>query len=555
MAGSRVLIMHDWKKQLEVRLSKLGVGPAKEAAIVEEWVQHLQDRYEDLLNEGASEQDAYAAALSELKDSDLIALRPTPADPIVPIGASGSGNILGDLWMDLRFGLRTMRGSPLFTAVVVLTLALGIGANTTIFTVINTLLLNPLPVQKPSELVAVATIDTQKAHGAGPLLPLSYMNLQDLRQKNSALTDLAGYTSILALTMSKGSGSERVFAELVTANYFETLGLQPVAGRFFLPEEDRDPGTHPVAVVGYGAWQNKLGGVSDVVGRTLRLNNMVYTVVGVAPQGFKGINAIFGPDFWIPAVMAEEVQPVQLHNALEERSMLEFHGAARIKPGVKMVQAEANLKTVASALEKEFPEPNQGRGIALTPLADAALGDTRQPVLFGSVVLMAIVGIVLLIACSNVANLLLARAAGRKQEIAARLALGASRSRLVRQLLTESSLLGLMSGVLGLFLAREGCKLLWSFRPPEVAANFVEPETGFARIRLRARGVVDHGSDFWNRPGAASVAYRHRGSTQRRDAHGLPKPPRTPLRKCASGSASRLIAGFIDHRIAVSAKH
>lgn len=468
--------MHDWRTQIEGRLSRLGMEPAKEAAMVEEWVQHLQDRYEELMNAGVPEPEAYRAALAELKESDLNALRPVPVDHSIPAGATAKGNILADIWMDVRFGLRTMRKSPVFTGVVVLTLALGIGANTTIFTVINTLLLNPLPVQSPAELIAVATVDTQKARGSGPHQPLSYLNLEDLRHKNTALMDLAGYTSVLALTLSKSSGSERVFGELVTANYFETLGLRPVAGRFFLPEEDHDPGAHPVAVVAYGAWQNKFGGASDIVGKTLRLNNLVFTVVGVAPQAFKGINAIFGPDLWIPAVMAEQVQPVQLHDALSERSMLEFHGAGRLKPGVTMRQAEANLKTVAAALEKEFPEPNQGRGIAVTPLGDAALGDTRQPVVYGSAVLMLIVGIVLLIACSNVANLLLARAAGRRQEIAARLALGASRSRLVRQLLTESSLLGLMGGALGLFLADQGCKLLWSFRPAEVAANFVDPK-------------------------------------------------------------------------------
>jgi predicted permease len=407
--------MPDWKEEITRRLAGVRLDAAREAGIIDEWEHHLEDRYDELLAAGTSPDVARRTVLAELNNSDLLpgTLGHSPSAEPVPVGAARSGNVLTGLWHDLRYGARMLRKSPAFTAVVVLTLALGIGANTTVFTVINTLLLNPLPVEKASELVAVYTFDGRTTSNAGRLLLTSYPNLKDYQEKNQAFSSLAGYTPVILLTMPRGAGTEHPFAELVTRGYFETLGIRPLMGRFFLPEEQSTPGTHPVAVIGYGAWQQRLGGDPGIVGRTVKLNNVVFTIVGVAPQGFKGVNAIFGPDLWIPAMMSQQIQPIH-RDALQDRGALDFRAVARLRPGITTSQAEANLKTLAVALEKEYPEPNQGHGITLRPLSEAALGDARQPVVFGSAVLMAIFGLVLLIACSNVANLLLARAAGRR---------------------------------------------------------------------------------------------------------------------------------------------
>jgi predicted permease len=466
--------MPEWKDEIRRHLAGLRLAPAREAEIVDEWAQHLEESYEELRSEGATDDEARRAVLVTLSVPNLTAGRRDP----VPPGAIRSGNIGADLWQDLRYAVRTLRKSPAFAAFVILTLALGIGANTTVFTVINTVLLHPLPVKSASQLVAVDTLAANAASRSGRLLPVSYLNLEDLREKNQVFLNLAGYTPPMPMTLTlsttASAGSERIFAELVTANYFETLGLRPIMGRFFIPEEDHTPGAHAVVVIGYGTWRQRFGGASDVIGRTMRINGLVFTIAGVAPDGFKGVNAIFGPDIWIPAMMAEQILPAQLRGALRERGEVVFHGAARLKPGVSMGLAEANLKIIAAGLEKEYPDANRGHTVALRPLSEAALGDTRQGALFGGAVLMAIVGLVLLIACSNVANLLLAKAAGRRQEIAVRLALGAGRGRLIRQLLTESTMLGVLSGVVGLALADVGCRLLWSARPAEVAQNFVD---------------------------------------------------------------------------------
>lgn len=389
-----------------------------------------------------------------------------------------AGNLVSDFLRNTKYALRSLGRAPAFSFFAILTLALGIGATTTVFTVVNTILLHPLPASDPSRLVSLYTTDVKGQKQSGSLLPTSYLNLKDYQNRSTALSSAGGFSPPLVLTLTENAESERLFGQLVTLGYFETLALQPVKGRFFLPGEISTPGSAPVAVLSYKAWKIRFHQDANIIGRTIEINGTPFTIIGIAPDGFLGVSAIFGPDVWVPATMAPQLLPLPMQDILRDREKPFFQAVGRLKPGINRSQAQANLQTIASSLQKEFPDANAGHTISVQPITAALFSSTggEAGARFVSAVLLGIVGLVLLIACSNVANLLMARAVKRQQEIAVRLAIGASRVRLFRQLMAESFVLAVFGGGVGLWVGYEGCHLLWSFRPADVARNLADPK-------------------------------------------------------------------------------
>ncbi len=376
------------------------------------------------------------------------------------------------LAQDVKYAFRTLAASPGFAAAAILSLALGIGANTAIFTLTDAVFLNPLPVQQASRVIEVYTFDhLTKTTGNLGRTGSSWANFMDVREQNQVFSGISAYTFGSVSITGRGEPKPQA-AQLVTANYFNVLGVNPFLGRTFLPEEERRP--TPVAILSYSLWRNEFGGDPQIINRTVELNSIAYTIVGVAPNGFKGTFSVGNPDVvWIPISMHAQALDGFSDSLFQNRRFRFMEIFGRLKPGVDDRQALADLQTIAARLERQYPKDNLGRTFEVSSLAESALDGIRDQAIRVTAALSVVVGLVLLIACVNLANLLLARSAKRAREIGIRSALGAGRTRLIRQLLTESLVLAVAGGAGGLLVGWLGSQLLWSFRPVDFSASSI----------------------------------------------------------------------------------
>jgi predicted permease len=376
---------------------------------------------------------------------------------------------LGALRQDLRYGARMLLKAPGFSAVAVISLAIGIGANTAIFSMVDKMLIRKLPVEEPDRLVVVNT-----SRGQGVSTGSNYPDFADYRARNEVFDGLVCYYQ-RAFTLSEGSRAERIQGMIVSGNYFTALRVRPAVGRDFLPEEDQTPGTHPVVVLGYGLWQRHFGADPGLVGKAVTLNSLRYTVVGIAPPGFNGTIAGSRPDVYVPIMMLGQILPPPSPDLLfgpRSRSSGWLNILGRLKHNVSRERAAASLTVLGGQIATAHPNADGSRIAPAFHMEDGSRGHTNllRDLRLPLQMLMATVGLILLIACANVANLLLARAGNRRKEIAIRLATGAGRLRLIRQLLTESVLLSMLGGGAGLALAASISGFLARFTPPNNAA-------------------------------------------------------------------------------------
>jgi macrolide transport system ATP-binding/permease protein len=375
------------------------------------------------------------------------------------------------LLQDIRYALRGLRRSPGFTLVALLTLALGIGVNSAIFSIVNAVLFRPLPVDRPDQLVNIyghtATASTHETH--------SWPNYLEYRQQTATLSDLIAYSNFFAHASFDGS-SDLVVGELVTDNYFSTLGIRPSLGRAFSGDEFDAIGGSPVAILSDGMWRTRFGGDPNIVGRTFRMNGRAYTVVGVAPATFGGMVPAVTAQMWIPATMAEAVEPLGSQRTsgrstgdtrFERRGQHWLWLKGRMKPGVTPAQVRSELETMAARLAVAYPETNALERVAVVPTTDVRINpDADRAIAPVGFVLVGAVSLVLIVACGNLANLMLARAAGRKREISLRLALGANRARLLRQLVTDSMVLAIAGGLVAIPVSAGIAAMIAGVRPP-----------------------------------------------------------------------------------------
>jgi len=404
---------------------------------------HLERRADDLIRAGLTRPEAEREARLELGAREAYKEDSREAHGL---------RWPDELSQDLRYAIRTLRQSPGFTLVAILSLALGIGANTVVFGVLNALILKPLPVSSPDELFFIQGRNNSTQ---------SFPNYLELRDRNTTFSGLMAYRTA-PMGLESADGARRVWGYLATGNYFDVLGVKPALGRLFQPDDDRQPGASPFAVLSYACWQSRFAADPHIIGKSIRINALSYTVLGVAPRGFQGTELFYQPEIWVPMMMQPQIEG---RSWLDNRNTFNSMLIGRLKPGVTPPQAETNLNTIATTLAKEYPASNEGLKLHLA--RPGLVGDTiRVPMEAFTAGVMALAGLVLLAACANLASLLAARAADRHRELSIRASLGAGRGRIVRQLLTETLLLSLLGGAAGCGLAAALLKILRHWRAP-----------------------------------------------------------------------------------------
>ncbi len=485
--------MLDWTSPLSSRLARLTLRPAREREIIDELSQHLDDRYQELRTGGATDDDAMRLALAEIDDEingdDLLARemrRLRQASPPAPMTPGGPARgLAADAWQDFLYAARMLRRNPGFAAAAVLTLALGIGANTAIFSLVDAVLLRALPVAEPERLVLLTTTNARGETRDN----FSYPQFAYLREHADLVAQVFAYAPI-QLHLSAGDLTDAPAGLVVSDNYFAVLGVEPAIGRGFV---EADEG---VAMLSHRFWQTRFGGDPAIVGRPVLVNGLPLTVVGVTPRRFFGVEIGKSPDIFVPLAGSDRLRPGTPRLPMQNGFWLDV--MARVQPGVAAPQAVERLTIVyqqgidaaGASIRSNLVRFLRERRVVLSPGARGRRGigeEVRTPLL----ILMTVVCLVLVIACANVANLLLTRAAARRREIAIRLALGAGRVRLLRQFLTESLVLSAAGGILGLLLAGWGSRALIVFFPNRVVDTTLDIRIlGFTLVTSAVCGIL-----------------------------------------------------------------